>query len=211
MGVTSWFFPLVIKLVRRASCWRCLTPRIQLLTQNMMDVCEWMRHSEILSYLISHTFWVCFVHDSKSLCSANEFTISYKIRRWRCKGKGLTAEVQIWPGCPKALNSSVRLTQGMDSRQAGLHAAVALVTCSNEARVSTDTSKISLFFFHPLPLSQPFFLSSISSFHSLPLSNKTWPPARCWCHGCHRDRSLTAARLCNEREVRGRGNYGSLR
>lgn len=100
----------------------------------------------------------------------------------------LPAEVQIWPGCPKALTLSARLTPGMDRRQAGLHAAVALVTYSNEARVSTDTAKSSLLriqlslslsfpstplSFLPLPPSQPLFLSSISSFHSLRLSNKT--------------------------------------
>lgn len=86
MGVTSWFFPLAIKLVGCVSCLRCFTPQIQLLSQNMMDVCKWRRHSEILSYLISHTF--CFLHYSKSLRSDSEFTISSQIRRWHCKGKG---------------------------------------------------------------------------------------------------------------------------
>lgn len=65
--------------------------------------------------------------------------------------------------------------------------------------------------FLPLPPSQTLFLSSISSFHSLPLLNKTWPPARCWCHGCHSDRSRIATGLCRKGEVRGKGNYGSLR
>lgn len=62
----------------------------------------------------------------------------------------------------------IRETNSRDG--SGLHAAVALVTYSKEARVS---SEISLFSFRPLSLFFPsllhrLFSSSISSFHSLP-------------------------------------------
>lgn len=51
------------------------------------------------------------------------------------------AEVQIRLSYSAALTSSMRLAQGwITGQQAGLHAAVALVTHSNEAWVSTDTS-----------------------------------------------------------------------
>lgn len=131
------------------------------------------------------------------------------------RGGALAAEVQIRPGCPKAPTSSLRLYTG-DGSQAGLRAAVALVTYSDGARVSTDTSKISLFSFHPLSHFFPSLLCSLSFYPPFPLfihslsRTKTWPPARCLCHGCHSDRSLTAGGGAVEGEVRGKGNYGSL-
>lgn len=84
------------------------------------------------------------------------------------RGGALAAEVQIRPGCPKAPTSSLRLYTG-DGSQAGLHAAVALVTYSDGARVSTDTSKISLFSFHPLSHFFPSLLRSLSFYPPFPL------------------------------------------
>lgn len=56
-------------------------------------------------------------------------------------GGGQAAEVQIRRSYTLVLTSSTRLAQGwITGQQAGLHAAVALVTHSNEAWVSTDTS-----------------------------------------------------------------------
>lgn len=52
-----------------------------------------------------------------------------------------------------------------DGSQAGLHAAVALVTYSNEARVSTDTSKISLFYFLTLSHYFPSLLQTLFILH----------------------------------------------
>lgn len=153
----------------------------------MMDVCEWMRHSEILSYLISHTFRICFVHYCKSLCSDNEFTISYQIRRRRCKGKGSERSDGVGHCLLRCRYGQAvfkpwlhlwGLHRGwIAGKQAGLHAAVALVTYSNEARVSTDTSKIlsaqnafrSLFSFHPLSHFFPSLLRSLSFYPPFPL------------------------------------------
>ena len=78
-----------------------------------------MRHSEILSYLISHTLRVRFVHYPYAVVM--DLQLASKIEGGAIRvirGGALAAEVQIWPGCPKALTSSLRLTQGMDGRQA---------------------------------------------------------------------------------------------
>lgn len=85
------------------------------------------------------------------------------------------AEVQI----RRSYTLVLRLAQGwIAGQQAGLHAAVALVTHSNEASVSTGTSQVSLLSFHPhsgfLPsLFHGLFFSSISSFHFATFLNKT--------------------------------------
>lgn len=71
----------------------------------------------------------------------------------------------------------IRETNSRDG--SGLHAAVALVTYSKEARVSTDTSEISLFSFRPLSPFFPSLLGKLSFYppfppfiHSLLLNTK---------------------------------------
>lgn len=183
----------------------------------------------LISFLTHSAFASCIFR--KSLCGDNEFAISSQIRRRRCKGRGesVRGEKGLWGRGADMSRLSWGLdficdisTQGMDRRQAGLHGAVALVTYSSEAKgthrrqqnsLCSKYSSLSLSLSltsTPSLLRKPLFLSSISSFHSLPLSNKTWPPARWWCHGCHGDGSLAATGLCGEGEVRGKGNYGSL-
>lgn len=65
-----------------------------------------------------------------------------KERKVEQQGGCLPSEVQIWTHFLKPLPLSMRLTQEIHCRQSGLHAAVALVTYSNIARLSIDTSKI---------------------------------------------------------------------
>lgn len=146
----------------------------------------------LISFLTHSAFASCIFR--KSLCGDNEFAISSQIRRRRCKGRGegVRGEKGLWG---RGADMSWGLdficdisTQGMDRRQAGLHDAVALVTYSNEAKGTHrrqqnplcskySSLSLSLFYFHPLPPSQPLFLSSISSFHSLSLS-RTKPDHR---------------------------------
>lgn len=80
----------------------------------MMDVCRWIRHSEILSYLICHTFRVCFMHYCKSLCGDNEFTISYQIRRRDCEGKGEEVRGEMGRGAAGWGADMARLSWGPD-------------------------------------------------------------------------------------------------
>lgn len=100
------------------------------------------------------------------------------------------AEVQIWWSYTLVLTSSMRLCARMDHRPAGRP-----TCCSCPGNTQQWSMGI-----HPhsgcLPsLLHRLFLSSISSFHLAPFLNKTWPPACCWCHGCHSNRSLAATSL----------------
>lgn len=156
------------------------TPQIQLLSQNMMDVCEWMRHSDIFSFLISPTF--ASLHDRKSLCSDDE------LRRRRRKGKEVKRELGwgiAWrgadiAGCPKALTSSMRLTQAMDRRQTGrptccscpgniqqwsegIHGTSKILSAQNKA-LSLLFLPPSLSFLSPSFAASPFILHFLFSF-----------------------------------------------
>lgn len=120
-----------------------------------------------------HSLIFNFSHIPHLLCALQQIPLSNNY-----KGKGQVARGEMergtgyWGAGMARLSygptSSMRLTQGMDHRQAGLHAAVALVTYSNEARVSTDTSKISLFSFHPLSHFFPSLLRRLSFYPPFP-------------------------------------------
>lgn len=102
------------------------------------------------SHFIFHTLFRCFACCSK----ATGAIPAVEGKQGRGQGGGghggtQAAEAQIRPSYSAALTSSTRLAQGwITGQQAGLHAAVALVTHSNEAWASTGTSSIFLLSFH---------------------------------------------------------------
>lgn len=114
--------------------------QIQELSQSLVDVCA-QTHGELVtfSHLIFHfPPWICVLPQnhrgdpSEGRGEAGE--------RGRHGGRQ-AAEVQIRWSYTVVLTSSTRLAQGwITGQQAGLHAAVALVTHSNEAWVSKETS-----------------------------------------------------------------------
>lgn len=146
------------------------------------------RHTHI-SFLARSAFASCITANPYAVMMNSQLAIRYEgsVDREERLGKARRClpGAQIWPYCPQTLNSSMWPILGMDCRLAGLRAAVALTTYSNEAGESTNTESTSflsaqntslflpLFSFHhlshffPYPASQSLFLSSISSFYSL--------------------------------------------
>lgn len=164
-----------------------------------------MRHSDNLSYLISHTLHICLVHYSKSplvlMTRANEGSE-------REFGKGIScwdAEMaRVFYGPDFIYEVCAR-----DGSQAGRPTCCSCPGNIQQWSKGSRRHQQNLFTFQPLPSCKTLYLPFPPFIQSL--SEKTWPPARCWCHGCHRNRSLTPTRLNREGEVRGKSNYGSPR
>lgn len=201
MGATSWFFSppschkvREVRFLSELPLFTSLHGYSCLVRAWWMCASEWdtVRSSHIL---ISHTFsaFASYVAANPSAVVMNlrlaiewvGVVVRAKERKWEEGwGGALAAEVQTWPGCPKALTSSMWLTQGMNRRKAGRP------TCcccpGNIQRWSEGIHRHQLFsFFLPPSLSYffpslpppPLFLSSISSFHSFLLS-RTKPDHR---------------------------------
>lgn len=146
-AMTGWeshpdIFPLTLKLVRHVSCFRCCFsfPATDTVAQSERGGCactnaRWV--GDILSFHFSLSS-VCVLPQNHR---GGPGKGRGEPREGGRHGGGQAAEVQIRRSYTVVLPSSTRLAQGwITGQQAGLHAAVALVTHSNEAWVSTDTS-----------------------------------------------------------------------
>lgn len=152
-ALTGWvshpdIFPLALELVSHVSCLRCCFsfPAADTVAMSEQGGCVCVctnarRVGDVLSFNFS--------------LSSVALRAATKTRRDPSKGRGVAGEMgsrerRRWEaGCWGAdtaelycvLTSSMRLAQGwITGQQAGLYAAVALVTHSNEVWVSTDTS-----------------------------------------------------------------------